>query len=421
MIIKDVTPIAKPPKRKKAAAYARVSCGKEEMLHSLAAQVSYYSELIQSRPDWCYAGVYADEALTGTKDARPQFQQLLADCRAGLIDVVITKSISRFARNTVVLLETVRELKTLCIDVYFEEQKIHSFSCEGELMLTILAGYAQEESRSVSENCKWRIRKDFEKGKPVSVKMLGYQQEDGVLYIVPEEAEIVRQIFADYLAGMGVMAIAKRCKENGHAISKGGVFGVLRNEKYTGDMLLQKSFIADHISKRQIKNTGQLPQYYVSESHEAIIPHEQFDAVQKEIARRELKHGPKKPAEPHYPFSGMIRCEKCGASYRRKHAAAGSKYEKIVWICSTFNSLGKGECDSQQIPEDILWEKVREIGGLARVTEITVPSHNRLLFRLKDGTIVETEWRHRSRRESWTEEMKQQAREAALKGGKTHV
>ena len=312
-------------------------------------------------------------------------------------------------------------MKILGIDVYFEEQKIHSLSCEGELMLTILAGYAQEESRSVSENCKWRIRKDFEKGKPVSVKMLGYQQKEGIFYIVPDEAEIVRQIFSGYLGGMGVMAIAKRCKANGHVISKGGVFGMLRNEKYTGDMLLQKSFIADHISKRQIKNTGQLPQYYVSESHEAIISHAQFDAVQAEIARRELKHGPKKPAKPHYPFSGMIRCGKCGAGYRRKHAAAGSKYEKIVWICSTFNSLGKTECDSQQIPEDILWEKVHEIGGLAQVAEITVPDHNRLLFRLKDGSTAETEWHHRSRRESWTDEMKQQARETALKGGKTHV
>ena len=149
------------PLRKRVAAYARVSSGKDAMLHSLSAQVSYYSEHIQSHPEWEYAGVYVDEALTGTKDDRDGFQRLLADCRAGKIDMVLTKSISRFARNTVTLLETVRELKTLGVDVYFEEQNIHSLSGDGELMLTILASYAQEESRSVSENCKWRIRNQF--------------------------------------------------------------------------------------------------------------------------------------------------------------------------------------------------------------------------------------------------------------------
>ena len=152
--------------RRRVAAYARVSSGKDAMLHSLAAQVSYYSDHIQKNPEWEYAGVYVDEALTGTKDNREGFQRLLADCRAGKIDMVLTKSISRFARNTVTLLETVRELKTLGVDVYFEEQNIHSLSGDGELMLTILASYAQEESRSVSENCKWRIRQKFQQGIP---------------------------------------------------------------------------------------------------------------------------------------------------------------------------------------------------------------------------------------------------------------
>ena len=197
-------PNAQKVKLLRTAAYARVSSGKDAMLHSLSAQVSYYNNLIQSNPEWMFCGVYADEALTGTKDSRENFQKLLAECRAGSIDLIITKSISRFARNTVTLLETVRELKGLGVDVYFEEQNIHSLSADGELMITILASYAQEESFSASENQKWRIRKDFEKGKIGSITMLGYKRnKNGILEIVPEEAEIIRMIFLDFLAGMG--------------------------------------------------------------------------------------------------------------------------------------------------------------------------------------------------------------------------
>ena len=181
------------PKLTRVAAYARVSSGKDAMLHSLSAQVSYYSELIQNHSGWQYVGVYADEALTGTKDNRENFQRLLADCRDGKVDLVITKSISRFARNTVTLLQTVRELKNMGVDVFFEEQNIHSLSADGELMLTILASYAQEESLSASENQKWRIRRNFENGMPWNGTMLGYRYEDGTLVVEPTEAEIVSQ------------------------------------------------------------------------------------------------------------------------------------------------------------------------------------------------------------------------------------
>lgn len=198
----------------RTAAYARVSSGKDAMLHSLSAQVSYYNSLIQSNPEWLFCGVYADEALTGTKDTRENFQKLISECRAGNIDLIITKSISRFARNTVTLLETVRELKELGVDVYFEEQNIHSISPDGELMLTILASYAQEESYSASENQKWRIRKNFEFGKVSTVIMLGYKRNsEGVLEIIPEEAETVRMIFADFLNGIGRQSIANKLNE----------------------------------------------------------------------------------------------------------------------------------------------------------------------------------------------------------------
>ena len=208
--IKKIEPsLLKIPAKKRVAAYARVSSGKDAMLHSLSAQISYYSDLIQKNRKWEYEGVYADEAMTGTKDNRAEFQRLLTDCRNGKIDMVITKSISRFARNTVTMLETVRELKNINVEVFFEKENIHSMSGDGELMLTILASFAQEESRSVSENCKWRIRKRFADGELVNLRFIfGYHIEKGQIKVDPKEADIVRMIFRDYINGMGCTLIA---------------------------------------------------------------------------------------------------------------------------------------------------------------------------------------------------------------------
>ena len=214
-IKKIVFPVQEAPKLTRVAAYARVSSGKDAMLHSLSAQVSYYNELIQRHPGWVFCGVYADEALTGTKADRENFTRLLQDCKAGKVDMVITKSISRFARNTVTLLETVRELKLIGVDVYFEEQNIHSISADGELMLSILASYAQEESLSASENQKWRIKRNFENGMPWNGTLLGYRYENGKYIIVPDEAETVQLIFDSYLSGMGITAIMKMLNEKG--------------------------------------------------------------------------------------------------------------------------------------------------------------------------------------------------------------
>jgi DNA invertase Pin-like site-specific DNA recombinase len=232
-IITKTTPSAPSlAKRLRVAAYARVSSGKDAMLHSLAAQVSYYSTLIQRRPDWEYAGVYADEALTGTKDSRPEFRRMITDCRENKVDMIITKSISRFARNTVTLLETVRELKLLCVDVYFEEQNIHSISGDGEFMLTVLASYAQEESLSTSENCKWRIRKRFENGELVNLRFIfGYRVAKGKVEINLEEAAIVRMVFNDYINGMGGGKIAEKLKEMGVATVRGGWYYVKKKHK----------------------------------------------------------------------------------------------------------------------------------------------------------------------------------------------
>ena len=419
-IIRKVKPAAAMPRLERVAAYCRVSSGKDAMLHSLSAQVSHYSELIQRRLGWAYAGVYADEALTGTKDDRPEFQRLLADCRAGKIDRVLTKSVSRFARNTVTLLETVRELKELGVAVYFEEQNIDSLSGDGELMLTILASFAQEESKSVSDNRKWRIRKDFSEGKPMNLPLLyGYRREKGRIVIDEREAEIVRFIFRSCLNGMGKGRITEELREQGVPCRLGGewqtetVGGILKNEKYTGDALLQKTYIENHLTKRKCFNRGELPQYYAESTHPAIIDHEMYEKVQVLIAERREKTNVQKDVTARYPFSGLIVCGCCGAHYHRR-----TNPTRITWQCVTYLRRGKKHCAAKQIPEETLRSLTRGALGVPEITEenirilaeIRIPCPNLILFVFKDGHETERVWQDRSRAESWTDEMKEKAR-----------
>lgn len=352
-IKKIVFPVQEAPKLTRVAAYARVSSGKDAMLHSLSAQVSYYNDLIQRHPGWVFCGVYADEALTGTKADRENFTRLLQDCKAGKVDMVITKSISRFARNTVTLLETVRELKLIGVDVYFEEQNIHSISADGELMLSILASYAQEESLSASENQKWRIKRNFENGMP-----------------------------------------------------------------WNGNLLLQQTYRENHLTKRTLQNNGELPKYHIADSHEPIIPLRQFNAVQEEIKRRADKHTHSCVKQNTYPFTGMVVCGGCGKHYRRKITKTGP-----VWICSTFNTMGKAYCPSKQIPENSLISITEEVLGSTdtlydKITAIRAEKDNTLVFCFKDGSETVKRWQDRSRAESWTEEMKEAARQKALERSK---
>ena len=407
------------PQLTRVAAYARVSSAKDAMRHSLSAQVSYYSGLIQRHPGWAYAGVYADEAKTGTKDSRENFVRLIDDCRAGRIDAIITKSISRFARNTVMLLETVRELKVLGIDVYFEEQNIHTLAADGELMISILASYAQEESLSASENQKWRIRKNFEEGKPWNGTMLGYRYRNGTLVVEPDEAEIVRRIFREYLAGKGVEAIANGLNVDGiptrygNHWCKASVSGILRNYAYTGNLLLQKTFRENYLTKRTLPNEGQLPQYHSEGSHEPIIRMEDFEAVQAEIERRAAKHAPPgKGYRNRYPFTGLIICGCCGKHYRRKVTATGP-----VWICGTYNTIGKAACPSKQIPEPVLIDLTVDM-AMDEITEIWAEKDNQLVFRFRSGEETVKRWKDRSRAESWTPEMREAARQKALERGR---
>lgn len=394
------------PKAKRVAAYARVSSGKDAMLHSLSAQVSYYSKLIQNHGGWEYSGVYADEALTGTKDNRENFQRLLTDCRNGKVDMILTKSVSRFARNTLTLLETVRELKNLGVDVYFEEQNIHSASSDGELMLTILASYAQEESLSASENQKWRVRQQFQNGKPWRGFMMGYRYDGDKYIIVPEEAEVVRSIFRDYLDGKGVAAIMKRLNEEGVLTQQGftwhqsAVSRILRNYAYTGNLLLQTKFRENHLTKRTLVNHGELPQYHAENTHEPIIDIGTYNLVQMEMEKR-AKRFSKPQTKTEYPFTGLITCAGCGKHYRRKVTKTVP-----IWICATYNTLGKKACPSKAIPEPTLMALAAEIDDFSKITTITADKDNTLIFSLENGETIVKRWKDRSRSESWTPEMR---------------
>lgn len=419
--IEQVSFPKKLPQRTRVAAYARVSSGKDAILHSLSAQVSYYNDLIQKHPGWEFAGVYTDEALTGTKDARDNFQRLLADCRAGKIDRIITKSISRFARNTVTLLEAVRELKELSVDVFFEEQNLHTLTADGELMLTILASYAQEESRSVSENMRWRIRKNFRDGLPWNGTMLGYRMQNGRLVVVPEEAEIVRFIFREYLAGKGSTAILKELNARGIKSRRGKAFGhtsiqkILRNYCYTGNLLLQQTFRRDHLSKIPETNNGELNKYHIAGSHEAIISLDEFEAVQTMIAERAEKYAHTHTPAVSYPFTGLITCGHCGKHYRRKTTHGGP-----VWICPTYNAIGPAACRSKAIPERTLEDMTADT-DLSRLTALCAMDNNTLVFRWEDGSETVKRWQDRSRAESWTPEMREEARRQAKERRSAHA
>jgi DNA invertase Pin-like site-specific DNA recombinase len=415
-------------KRKtRVAAYARVSSGKDAMLHSLSYQVSYYSNMIQVRDGWEFVGVYADEAISGTKANRENFNRMIDDCKAHKIDLILTKSISRFARNTIVLLETVRELKQLGIDVFFEEQNIHALSGDGELMISILAGFAQEEAKSVSENMKWRIKKNFEEGKAWSVTFLGYRLKGGKLVIEPTEAETIRLIFSLFLDGLGIQKIAQRMTDLGRKTrfentvwAKSSINTILNNGMYTGDLLLQKTYRKNYLDKHSYKNNGILPQYLVENSHEAIVSKETFILAQKELKRRAeiFKNLPSRQSDGNQ-FKGKVRCATCGWSYIRKKT-----HGKSVWGCTRYLSKGKSYCSSKNVPEEAILDGFNEIFQTegfdktifkAKVKQIMVHQDNLLVFELTDGTKHEFRWSYKSRSLSWTDDMKEKARKRSTK------
>ena len=413
------------PTRKRVAAYARVSVEKDRARHSLSAQVSYYSAYIQKRPEWEYIGVYADSGETGTaKKNRSEFQRLIDDCEAGKIDIILTKSISRFARNTVDLLETVRRLREIGVEVRFEEQNINSMSGDGELMMTILASFAQEEVRSLSDNVKWGTRKRFAEGKPNGkFRILGYCWEGDKLVIVPDEAAIVRRIYDNFLAGKSRLETEREFEAEGIKTKRGNTFrdsnikAILTNFTYTGNLLFQKEFIEDPISKKKKKNNGELPQYFMENTHEPIIDSATFDYVQAEMARRrELGVFANNKSMRMTAFTSKLKCEVCGCNfYRATRSRANGKFK--VWICANRRKGRPHDCKVSDLPEYILEKVSAEVLGLdafapdifaEEVEMIVIPSAHILAFHLKDGRIEVREWKSTAKKDSWTPERRAQ-------------
>lgn len=364
-------------KRIRVAAYCRVSTAQEDQETSYEAQVAYFTKLITENPSWQLAGIYADDGISGTDmKKRDNFNAMMERClqKDGDIDLILTKSISRFARNTVDCLSCIRKLKERNIAIYFEKEHINTLESTGELLITILSSQAQEESRNISENVKWGLKRKYEKGEALVRRMFGYQKgTDGQLHIIPEEAEVVRLIYGKYLEGESLNSIARLLKEKGIKTIRGNtewnvnsIRTILINEKYIGDAMAQKTFTTDYLTKARKENQGELQKYYVENAHEAIIPREVFYKVQEELHQRAniYKKSSKQEKEAKgkhsgkYALSKITVCKECGCEYRRQ---IWSKYgeKKAVWRCENRLRNGTRYCkDSPTIEESALHRAV---------------------------------------------------------------
>ena len=346
--------------RRKVVGYARVSTDHDEQLTSYEAQMEYYTRYIKEHDGWEYAGMYSDEGITATNTKnRDGFNQMVTDALAGKFNLIITKSVSRFARNTVDSLVTVRKLKEAGVEVYFEKENIWTLDSKGELLITIMSSLAQEESRNISENTTWGQRKRFADGK-VSVpfgRFLGYDRgENGGLVVNPGQAAIVRKIYSLFLQGKTLHGI-KRILEGEGILSPGGkkswslttIRSILTNEKYKGDALLQKSFTVDFLTKKKKKNEGEVQQYYVEGAHEAIVTPAIFEMVQREMERRKGVKGNKYNCTTF--LSGKIKCGECGSWFGPKVWHSNDKYRRTVYQCNhKYN--GEYKCSTPTITED---------------------------------------------------------------------
>ena len=362
--------------KKRVCAYCRVSTDSREQKNSFTAQFEYYSSLIENQENWQFAGIYADEARSGTKLAkRDDFLRMLKDCEDGKIDIIITKSLTRFARNTVDSIEAIRRLKALGVAVYFEKEHIDSLSEKSELMLTILSSLAQGESESISTNSKWAVIKRFQDGTFIlGTPAYGYtKDEKGELIIQEEEAAVVRRIFREYLNGKGTYAIAKDLSEQGlptirsaEKWNDGVIKEILLNPIYTGNLLHQKTITTEVLPFKRQRNKGQLPQYLVEDNHEPIISHEQADAVREifEYRRKQMGVNDTSKYQSRYAFSSKILCGECGGMFRRQKIYIGKPYEKIQWCCRQ-HILDNTKCSQKAIREDdiqwaftLMWNKL---------------------------------------------------------------
>lgn len=359
-------------KKLRVAAYCRVSTETEEQNSSYEVQVAHYTEFIKKNTEWEFAGIFADDGISGTNTKkRDEFNRMIAECMEGNIDMVITKSISRFARNTLDCLQYIRQLKDKNISVYFEKENINTMDAKGEVLLTIMASLAQQESQSLSQNVKLGLQYRYQQGK-VQVnhkRFMGYtKDEDGNLIIVPEEAKIIKRIYREYLEGKSLAGIGRDLEQDGifTAANKSKwrpetVKKILSNEKYIGDALLQKTVTVDFLTKKRVKNEGQVPQYYVENNHDAIIPKELFLQAQEELHRRsniytgEDKN--KRIYSSKYALSSITFCGDCRDIYRRVYWNIHGRKE-FVWRCVTRIEQGPQTCKNRTVKEDELYNAV---------------------------------------------------------------
>ena len=358
--------------RLRVAAYCRVSTDDEDQIKSYNSMVRYYTDLIQNNKEWVFAGVYADKAITGTKvDKREEFQKLIQDCLDHKIDMVIAKSIPRFARNTLDTLKYVRMLKERNIAVYFEVEKINTLK-DGEFLITILSSVAQQEVENTSANVKKGLKMKMKRGELVGFQgCMGYDYdvETKSILVNEEGAKVVRYIFERYVEGVGTTVIARELNEKGITTIRGNpwvpstVMGIINNEKYKGDLLLGKTFTVDPISKRRLENFGEEDRYYIHNHHEPIISEEMFEKAQEIRSRRNGSRkqgalfGKREKFSRQFAFSSMLECGFCGSSLTRRAWHSNTKYKKVIWQCVNATKNGKRYCpDSKGIPEQVIEE-----------------------------------------------------------------
>ena len=356
----------------RVAAYCRVSTDSDEQATRYEGQIEHYTDFIQQKPDWVFAGIYADDGISGTNTKkREEFNRMIEDCMAGKIDMIITKSISRFARNTLDCLKYIRQLKDKNISVFFEKEAINTMDAKGEVLLTIMASLAQQESQSLSQNVKLGLQYRYQQGL-VQVnhnRFMGYtKDEDGKLIVEPDEAEIVKRIYREYLEGQSFLQIGRGLEKDGILTGAGkqrwrpeSVKKILTNEKYIGDALLQKTYTVDFLTKKRVSNNGIVPQYYVENSHPAIIPRDLYMQVQEEILRRANIHSgterKKRVYSSRYALSSIVVCGCCGDIFRRiKWNNRGCK--STVWRCVSRVEKGGFDCTARTVKEEMLQEVV---------------------------------------------------------------
>lgn len=357
--------------RMRVAAYCRVSTDELEQMNSYDSQKKYYSDLIHEKKEWHFSGVYADAAITGTQvKKRIDFQRLINDAMSGEIDMIITKSISRFARNTYDTLKYVRMLKEKGIAVFFEEENINTMTMDGELLLTILSSVAQQEVENISENVKKGLKMKMKRGELVGFQgCMGYDYDKQTksISVNHEQAEVIRYIFDRYVAGFGATIISRELNERGIKTQKGNdwtngsIIRIIKNEKYAGDLLMGKSYTVDPISKRRLANNGEEDKYYIKDHHEAIVDRETFDAAQEWLSKRSFVRQPKgsnatrEKYSRKYAFSSTLECGFCKSNLSRRAWHSNSKYKKVIWQCMVNTKKGKTSCEhSKGIPEEII-------------------------------------------------------------------